>query len=134
MAETSALSHYSWQETRSHLALPWCSEFYSPLSDVRNRVVRKERKETEEQSRETGSRKQVHLSSAVGTLQGLIVIALRPHLAGQVGVTESRCDSGADKHPTLCQLATLTLLLRIYRPSLKSLNIFKSRFLADTLF
>lgn len=56
------------------------------------------------------SRKQVRLSSAVDSLQGLTVTALRFTPGWPDGVTESRWDSEADKHPTLHQLAVFILL------------------------
>lgn len=56
------------------------------------------------------SREQVHLSSSpVGSLQGLTVIVLRLTPGWPDGVTESRWDCEADKHPTLHQLATFVL-------------------------
>lgn len=70
----------------------------------------KKPKKMEAQPRANRSRKQVRLSSAVDSLQGLTVIALRFTPGWPDGVTESRWDSEADKHPTLHQLAVLSLL------------------------
>lgn len=69
----------------------------------------------EEHSTSKGSRKQVHLSSAVGSLQRLTVTALHLTPGWPDGVTESRWDSEVDKHPTLYQLPMFILLLFIHR-------------------
>lgn len=77
---------------------------------VRNRVAGKKQKKVEAQPTTNRSRKQVHLSSAADSLQGLTVLALRFTPGWPDGVTESRWDSEADKHPTLHQLAVFILL------------------------
>lgn len=66
-------------------------------------------KKMEAESIAEGSREQVHLSSLVGSLQGITVIVLHLTPGWPDGVTESRWDSGAAKHPTLHQLATFVL-------------------------
>lgn len=57
-------------------------------------------KNMEAESIAKGSREQVHLSSPVGSLQGLMVIVLHLTPGWPDGVTGSRWDSEVDKHPT----------------------------------
>lgn len=63
--------------------------------------------EAESMAKRSGE--QVHLSSPVGSLQGLTVIVLRLTPGWPDGVTGSRWDCEAEKHPTLHQLATFVL-------------------------